>query len=73
MPAITPSETQCMMAKFSRQKAAERPQNTGLKATAAKRPHFAHGCLRLFITSCNYGTVFNTIQLKLKVLSVIQN
>ena len=30
--------------KFSRQKAAIRSQNTGLKATAAKRPHFAHGC-----------------------------
>ena len=29
--------------KIFRQKAAIRPQNIGLKATAAKRPHFAHG------------------------------
>ena len=36
-----------MMAKFSRQKAAIRPQNISLKATAAKRPHFAHGCSKL--------------------------
>ena len=36
-----------MMAKSFRQKAAIRPQNIGLKAAAAKRPHFAHGCDRL--------------------------
>ena len=30
--------------KVFRQKAAIRPQNIGLKAAAAKRPHFAHGC-----------------------------
>ena len=36
------------MAKFSRQKAAKRPQNTGLKATAAKRPHFAHGWYSIY-------------------------
>ena len=35
---------QTMMAKFSRQKVAIRLQNISLKATAAKRPHFAHGC-----------------------------
>ena len=35
-----------MIAKFSGQKAAIRPQNIGLKAAAAKRPHFAHGRFR---------------------------
>ena len=34
-----------MMAKLFRQKASRRPQNIGPKAAAAKRPHFAHGCL----------------------------
>ena len=29
--------------RFSRQKAAIRPHNVGLKATVAIRPHFAHG------------------------------
>ena len=33
-----------LMANFFRQKATRRPQNIGLKAAAAKRPHFAHGC-----------------------------
>ena len=32
-----------MMAKSFRQKATVGPQNTGLKAAVAKRPHFAHG------------------------------
>ena len=32
-----------MIAKFSGQEAAIRPQNIGLEATVAKRPHFAHG------------------------------
>ena len=35
-----------MIVKFWGQKATIRPQNIGLKAAAAKRPHFAHGCLR---------------------------
>ena len=34
---------QTMMVKFLGQKAAIRPQNISLKATAAKRQHFAHG------------------------------
>ena len=40
---------QTMMAKFLGQKAAIRPQNISLKATAAKRPHFAHGWSRVKI------------------------
>ena len=32
-----------MMAKVFTQRAAVRPQNIGLKAAVAKRPHFAHG------------------------------
>ena len=38
--------------RFSRQKAAKRPQNVGPKATVAKRPHFAHGGP----THCVYGS-----------------
>ena len=34
---------QTIMAKFSREKAMIRPQNIGLKAASAKKPHFAHG------------------------------
>ena len=36
---------QTLIAKFITLKAAIRPQNTGHKAAAAKRPHFAHGWL----------------------------
>ena len=35
-----------MMAKLFRQKASRRPQKIDLKAAAAKRLHFAHGCSR---------------------------
>ena len=35
-----------MIAKLFRQKASRRPQNIGNKAAAAKRPHFAHGCIK---------------------------
>ena len=37
---------QTLIAKFITLKAAIRPQNIGHKATATKRPHFAHGCPR---------------------------
>ena len=33
-----------LLTNFFKQKAAIRLQKIGLKATAAKRPHFAHGC-----------------------------
>ena len=42
---------QTMMAKFWRQKATIRPQNIGLKAAAAKRPHFAHGRCKVYTIS----------------------
>ena len=43
---------QTMMAKFWRQKATIRPQNIGLKAAAAKRPHFAHGRFKTIFICC---------------------
>ena len=39
-----------LLANFFRQKAAIRSQKIGLKAAAAKRPHFAHGCSIVIIS-----------------------
>ena len=44
--------------KIFRQKAAIRPQNIGLKATAAKRPHFAHGCCKPFHTCFDVKLIY---------------
>ena len=63
---------QIMIAKFCEQKATKRPQIIGLKATAAKRLHFAHGCFKAYKI---FGKAldFSNFELQLKCCTIPMN